>query len=159
MYIFILLYCIVLYWWCGHCCAMHCDVFKIYCALPNLGIRTWICRLNVAQRPIFSGLTFFNEPEISDSGPPAWSLSRRTCAQDFYVLKKSINLSRVYIREPWISRRARYSETTEADIIVDSWHENLHIWYRDFVIIYFSDNINLGSNLQTSGRCIYFVAT
>ena len=45
-------------------------IFKIYCAPPNLGIRTWICRLYFAQRPIFSGLRFFNEPEISDSGPP-----------------------------------------------------------------------------------------
>ena len=45
---------------------------EIYCAPPNLGVtRTWICRLNFAQRPIFSGLRFFNEPEISDSGPPA----------------------------------------------------------------------------------------
>ena len=36
-----------------------------YCAPPNLGItRMWICRLNFAQRPIFSGLSFFNEPEI-----------------------------------------------------------------------------------------------
>ena len=35
----------------------------------------------------FIGLRFFNEPEISDSGPPALSPSRRTCAQDFYVLK------------------------------------------------------------------------
>ena len=56
---------IVLYWWAGHCCSMHCDFFKIYCAPPNLdNTRTWICRLNFAQR-------FFNEPEISDSGPPA----------------------------------------------------------------------------------------
>ena len=37
---------------------------------------------------IFSGLGFFNEPEISDLGPPAWSPSWRTCAQDFYILKK-----------------------------------------------------------------------
>ena len=61
---------IVLYWRGGPCCPMHFDLFKIYCALPNLGItRTWICRLNFAQRPIFSGLRFFNELEISDSGP------------------------------------------------------------------------------------------
>ena len=33
---------------------MHCDIFEIYCAPPNLGItRTWKCRLNFAQRPIF----------------------------------------------------------------------------------------------------------
>ena len=44
--------------------------FQIYCASPNLGItRTWIFRLNFAKRPIFSGLRFFNEPDISDSGP------------------------------------------------------------------------------------------
>ena len=35
------------------------------------------------------------EPEISDSGPPALSPFQRTCVQDFYVLKKSIDLSRV----------------------------------------------------------------
>ena len=40
--------------------------FQIYCAPPNLDIMTWICRLNFAQRPISSGLRFFNEPEISD---------------------------------------------------------------------------------------------
>ena len=54
--------------------AAQCTVtfFKIYCVPPNLGItRTWICRLNFAQRPIVSGLRLFNEPEISDSGPPA----------------------------------------------------------------------------------------
>ena len=60
---------IVLFLWGGHCCPMHCDLFKIYCGYPNLGIRTWICRLNFAERPIFSGFRFFNEPEISDLGP------------------------------------------------------------------------------------------
>ena len=45
---------------------------KIYCTPLNRGItRTWICRLNFAKRLSFSGLRFFNEPEISDSGPPA----------------------------------------------------------------------------------------
>ena len=67
-----LLYCIVLYCINGMVIAalMHCDLFEIYYAPPNLGItRTWICRLNFAQRPIFSGLRFFKEPETSDSGP------------------------------------------------------------------------------------------
>jgi hypothetical protein len=45
--------------------------FKIHCAPLNLDIRTKICRLNFAQRPIFSDLRFFNEPEISDLGTPA----------------------------------------------------------------------------------------
>ena len=75
--------------------------FKIYCAPPNLGITsTWKYRLNFAQRPIFSGLRFFNEPEISDPGPPG--PSRRI----FTFWKKSIDLSRIWTREPWISRRS-----------------------------------------------------
>ena len=91
--------------------------FQINYGLLNLGItRTWVCRLNFAQ----SGLRFFNEPEISDSGPPAYSPTRRTCAEDFYVLKKSIDLSRIWTREPWISRRARYPETTEVELVDDS---------------------------------------
>ena len=44
--------------------------------------------------------------------------ARRTCAQDFYVLKKSIDLSGVWTRESWITRRSRYPETTEADQLV-----------------------------------------
>ena len=107
-----------LFWWGGHCCPMHYDLFKIYCAPMNLGItRTWICRLNFGQRPIFSGLRCFNEPEISYSGPPPLSSSRRTCAQDFYILKKSINLSRDWTREPWISKRAHYPKTTETSSV------------------------------------------
>ena len=76
----IVLYC---FWWGVHCCPMHCDLFKIYCAPPNLGItRTWICRLNFAQRPIFSGLRFFNEPEILDSGPESLkSLPEDLCSR------------------------------------------------------------------------------
>ena len=47
------LYCIC-FWWGGYCCPNALQPFKIYCALPNLGItRTWICRLNFAQMPIF----------------------------------------------------------------------------------------------------------
>ena len=90
--------------------------FRVYCAPPNLGItKTWIRGLNFALRPIFSDLRFFNESEISDWGSPAYIPSRRTCAQDFYVLKKSIDLSRIWTCAPWISRRACYPETTEAD--------------------------------------------
>ena len=102
---------IALFWWDGHCCPMHCDLFKIYCAPLNLGItKTWICRLNFTQRPIFSGLRFYNEPEIWDSGP-----SRRTCAQDFYVLKK-IHQNQPYLNPRTLDlERARYPETTEAE--------------------------------------------
>ena len=69
-----ILYCILLYCIDGVVIATQCTAtfFKIYCAPPNLDItRMWICWLNFAQRPIFSGLSFFNEPEISDSGPTA----------------------------------------------------------------------------------------
>ena len=105
--------CILLFWWGGHCCPMLCDLFKIYCASRNLGItRTWICRLNFAQRPIFSGSRFFNEPEISDSEPKLKVPPGGLVLSIFTSWKKSIDVSRVWIREPWISRRARYPETT-----------------------------------------------
>ena len=44
-----------LFCWGGHCCPVHWDLFKTYCASPppNLGIKTWICRINFAQRPFF----------------------------------------------------------------------------------------------------------
>ena len=88
------IYVLCLFRWDGHCCSMHCNLFKIYCAPPNLGItRTWICRLNFAQKPI-----------LQDWGSlTSW--------------KKFIDLGRVWTREPWISRRARYPETTEADLL------------------------------------------
>ena len=62
--------------------------FKIYCAPPNLGIRTWICWINFAQRPIFSGLRFFNEPEISDSGPSALKSLPDDLCSGFYRPEK-----------------------------------------------------------------------
>ena len=37
-YTFFSKYCIVLYWWGGHFCPIHCDLFEIYCPPPNLGI-------------------------------------------------------------------------------------------------------------------------
>ena len=84
--------------------------FQIYCAPPNLRItRTWIYRLNFSQRTIFLDFRFFNELEITDSGPQL-KVPPETCAQDFYVLKKSIDLSRVWTREPWTLRRARYPD-------------------------------------------------
>ena len=65
----IVLYCILL------CCiddmviaAQYTETFlrsTFYCAPPNLGItRTWICRLNFSQNPIFSSLRFFNDLHI-----------------------------------------------------------------------------------------------
>ena len=60
----------------------------------------------------FSGLRFFNKPEISDPQlkvPPGGLM----------LLKKSIVLSLVWTHEPWISRRARYPENTEADFAIE----------------------------------------
>ena len=51
--------------------------------------------------PPFFFLTSLDTKKIYTLG---LSPSRRTCAQDFYVLKKSIDLSRVWTREPWISK-------------------------------------------------------
>ena len=79
---------IFVFWWGGrYLLPSALCLLQIYCGPQNLGIRTWICRLYFAQMHIVSGLRFFNEPEISNSGPPALRSSRRTCAQDFYVLK------------------------------------------------------------------------
>ena len=95
-----ILYCIVLKGWSLLSIALR--PLQIYCAPPNLDItRTLICRLYLAQRPIFQ----------------AWGSLTSTCAQEFYVLKKSIDLSRVWTRESWMSRGARYPETTEADCV------------------------------------------
>ena len=67
----------------------------------------------------FSGLRFFNEPEISDSDLPEG-------------LKISIDLGRVWTREPWISRRARYPETIEADYLTSL---NFRLYYVIAIIV------------------------
>ena len=104
---YILLYCIVLMGWSLLPNALR-PFWDLLCFV-NLGItRTWICRLNFAQRPIFSGLRFFNKPEISDPQlkvPPG----------GLVLPKKTIDFSRVSTRNPWISRRAWYPETIEVD--------------------------------------------
>ena len=65
----IVLYCIILMGW--SLLPNVLQPFKIYYALPNLGIaRTWKCRLNFAQRSVITGFRFFNKSEISESGPP-----------------------------------------------------------------------------------------
>ena len=67
--------------WGGHYYPKHYDLFKVCCAAPNLGItRTWICRLKFAQRPIVSGLRFFNEPEIADVASSLKSLPEDFCS-------------------------------------------------------------------------------
>ena len=47
------------FWWVGHYCPVHCDLFRSTVLSQNLGIRTWMCLLNFAQRPISSGLRYF----------------------------------------------------------------------------------------------------
>ena len=85
----------------------------------------WICRLSFAQKSIFSGFKFFNKPETSDSGPMAYSPSRRICVQDFYVLKISICINWVWTCEPWISRKARYLKTDLFCLLVFQSYLNL----------------------------------
>ena len=52
----------------------------------------------------------------------------------FMSWKKSIDLSRFWTREPCISKRARYPETTE----VDYWQCNC--WYRDVRSVFLSES-------------------
>ena len=74
-----ILYCIVLMGWSLLPSALR--PFKIYCALPNLGItRTWIYRLNFPQRPIFPGLRFFNVSEIWLGSPSLKFLPEDLCS-------------------------------------------------------------------------------
>ena len=101
---------VVLYWWGGHCCPNALRPFMIYCAPPNLGItRTWICRLNFAQRPIFQAWGSLTSTKSQTRDPSLKSIPEDLCSG---VLRpeKSIDLSRIWTREPWISRRARYPE-------------------------------------------------
>ena len=68
----IYLYSIELYCFDGVVIAAQCTAaFLRSFMLPQIWVLgREICRCNFAQRSIFSGLRFFNEPEISDSGPP-----------------------------------------------------------------------------------------
>ena len=78
----IVLYCIVLYCFVGW--SLLPNALRPFWNLlysPNLGItRMWICRLNFAQRPIFSGLRFFNKPEISEGTPSLKSFPEDLCS-------------------------------------------------------------------------------
>ena len=58
-----------------------------------------------------SGLRFYNKPDIWDSGPPSLKSLPEDLCSGFLRPEKSIDLSRVWTHEPWISRRARYPET------------------------------------------------
>ena len=90
--------------------------FQIYCAHPNLGItRTSICRLNFAQMSIFSGLRFFDEPEISDSGPPSLkSLPEDLCSG--FLRPEKIHRPQPDFNPRTLDLEASsYPETNEAD--------------------------------------------
>ena len=97
--------CIVLYWWDGHCCPMHYDLFKIDFAPPNLGIRTWISRFNFAQGISFQAWSSLTR--LKSQTPNPW-LKVPPGGLKLWILmswKKSVDRSRVWTREPWISRR------------------------------------------------------
>ena len=109
--------CIFLYLFCwgGHYCPIHCDLFRSF-VLPRIWVLLGREYANYAQRTIFSDLRFFNEPEISDSGPPAQSPSRRTCAQDFYFLK-NIHRPQPGLNPQTLALEASTPETTEVGIL------------------------------------------
>ena len=100
---------------------MHCDLFGIYCDPPNLGItRKWTWRLNFAQRPIFSGLRFFNEPEISDSGPPALYLPGYLCSEKIHRPQSNLNPPNLESRGEHVTPRPPRQTTVEVKI--RAWH-------------------------------------
>ena len=83
---------------------IHCDLFKIYCAPQNLGItRTWICRLNFAQRPIFFRLgVLYRAWYLRLWTPRLKSLSEDLCSG--FLRPKKIHWPQPDLnREPWIA--------------------------------------------------------
>ena len=72
----------------------------------------------------------------SQTRKPQLKVPSGELAQDFSALKKSIDLSRVWRLEPWISRRARYPETTKADILhIYSISEIRPLYFKKYVYI------------------------
>ena len=67
----------------------------------------------------FLDLKYSNEPEILDSGPTEVSQKSTRILEDlwsgFLRPEESFDLTRVWTREHWILRQARYPEITEAD--------------------------------------------
>ena len=94
--------------------AMHCDLFKIYCALLNLDItRTWIFRLNFAQRPIFFGLEVLQRAWSLRPGTPSLKSFPEDVLRIFTYWKNTSTSAGFKPANLLILRRARYSETTE----------------------------------------------
>ena len=80
--------------------------FQIYCVLPNLGVtRTWICRLNFAQRPIFSTSL------KSQTQDPQLKVAPGELCSGFLRPEKIHRPQPGLNPRSWISRRARYPET------------------------------------------------
>ena len=140
---------------------MYCDLFKIYCALPNLGItRMWICWLNLAQRPIFSGLSFFNDPEISDLGPPAerpekihWpqpGLNSRTLDHDASTLPRDLRDNLLKYSTPL--KKKMHTFVTIAQKIQEAW---MPPWQSVFI----GSKPVLWSTLKPTKINVYFLLT
>ena len=122
---------IVLYWRGGHSCSIHCDLFSSIVLPRILGIRTWICRLKFAQRSIFSGLGFFTSLKSQTRDPQLTVPPGGLFLRIFTSKKNASTPAGFEPPEPWISRRARYAETTQADfkeywfMLVKAWSNNL----------------------------------
>ena len=65
---------------------------NIHCAPPNLNIRTWICRLNFAHRPMFSGLRFLTSLK-SQTQDPQLKLPPRGLVLRIFTSWKSLSTS------------------------------------------------------------------
>ena len=117
----------------GHCCPMHCDLFKIHCAPPNLGItRTWICRLNFAQRPIFQAWGSLKSlksqtRDLQLKVPPGGFVLR------IFTSWKNPSTSAGF--EP--ANLGYRGETTEADIKIhySEWYSNTPLTFGNQVFI------------------------
>ena len=93
---------------------MHCDLFRIYCASPNLGItRTWICRLNFAHRPIFQAWGSLTSLEPQTRDPPGGLVLR-----SFTSWKNPLTSAGFEPANLW--SRGEH-ETTEAVYISSRW--------------------------------------
>ena len=91
--------------------------FQIYCAHPNLGIRTWICWLNVGRGLFFQAWGSLTNLKSQTRNPQLKVPLGGLVLRIFTSWKNPSDLSRVWTREPWISKRARYPENTLPNVI------------------------------------------
>ena len=115
--------------------------FQIYCAAPNLGItRTWIRQLNFALMLIFSGLRFFNEPEISDLGlqlkvPPGGLVLGIFTTWKNLSTSAGLNLRTLDFEASMLPRdhRGRLPSSLPSPLWCAMWSYRCHLEVRDLI--------------------------